>query len=86
MGEIAWWWGVWLFTRTDPSGPWFPGLAGPLAITFLFTAISVKLIEDRQVQNKGEHYVRYQREVPSPLLLLPPSVGRALGRQGQQQL
>ena len=80
LGEMTWWWGVWLFSRAGTPAPaLFPGLAGPLSITFLFTAISVKLLEDRQLANKGDEYRAYMREVPSKLLLLPPVVGRWLG-------
>ena len=79
LGEISWWWGVWFFSLSAPDAPWLPGIAGPLSITFLFTAISVKLIEDRQLDNKGEHYRQYTQETPSSLLLLPPQLGRHLG-------
>ena len=78
-GEILWWWSVWLFGAS--SSPTWPALAGPLAITFLFVAISVKLIEDRQLLNKGDAYREYQRAVPSPLLPIPPAVGRWFGRK-----
>ena len=53
--------------------------AGPGAITFLFWAISVKLMEDRQLQAKPEAFRAYMREVPSALMLLPPPVNRAIG-------
>lgn len=79
LGEISWWLGVWFFSLSAPDAPWLPGIAGPLSITFLFTAISVKLIEDRQLDNKGEHYRQYTQETPSSLLLLPPQLGRRLG-------
>lgn len=78
LGEMSWWWGVWLL-GCESSSTW-PALAGPLAITFLFAGISVKLMEDRQIANKGDLYREYQREVPSPLLLLPPPIGRWLGK------
>lgn len=87
LGEISWWWGVWLLSRaaTTPAPAWFPGLAGPLSITFLFTAISVKLIEDRQLENKGDDYRAYMRQVPSALLLLPPALGKWLGGRAPEQ-
>jgi steroid 5-alpha reductase family enzyme len=76
LGELMFWWGLWIFGA--PVAPrWV--VCGPLGITFLFTCISVKLVEDRQLANKGDLYRAYQREVPSPLLLLPPSVCRWFG-------
>ena len=42
--------------------------------------ISVKLLEDRQLERKGAAYRTYKRAVPSPLLLLPPAVSRVLGK------
>jgi steroid 5-alpha reductase family enzyme len=77
LGELMFWWGLWLFGA--PAAPTWV-LCAPLSITFLFTVISVKLLEDRQLTNKGELYRSYQREVPSPLLLLPPTMGRKLGQ------
>ena len=76
LGELSFWWGLWLFGA--PIAPRW-ALCAPSAITFLFVGISVKLLEDRQLENKGESYRLYQREVPSALLLVPPPLGRALG-------
>lgn len=75
LGEICWWVSVWMFA--SPHAPrWM--LICPGSIIFLFTAISIKLIEDRQLENKGDLYRSYIREVPSALLLVPPPLVRAL--------
>ena len=77
FGELSFWWGLWVFGA--PTAPrWV--LCAPSAITFLFVAISVQLLEDRQLENKGDAYRMYRREVPSALLLVPPPLGRSLGQ------
>jgi len=48
-------------------------------MTSLISFVSIKLMEDRQLESKGEAFVQYKREVGSPLLLLPPPLNRALG-------
>ena len=77
LGEMGWWWGLYAF-----GAPYAPAwvAAGPGAITFLFCAISVKLMEDRQMASKPQAYSEYKRLVPSSLLLLPPPLNRAIGR------
>ena len=77
LGEILWWWGLWLFGIPE-SAAWV--VAGPMLVTLLFLCISVKLLEDRQLQNKGDAYRAYRRRVPSALLLLPPPLGHWVGR------
>jgi len=74
-GELLWWWGVWLFSVASGGNPVW-GVAGPLAITFLFVFISVKLMEDRQLERKGADWMEYKRAVPSPLVPIPPFVSR----------
>ena len=76
LGEVLWWWGLWLIgARAAPV--WT--VVGPILITLLFLGVSVKLMEDRQLKNKGEAFVAYRREVGSSLLLLPPFLNRRLG-------
>jgi steroid 5-alpha reductase family enzyme len=44
LGEVLFWWGLWLFgVAADPS--WWWTVAGPLAITALFTFVSVPWME-----------------------------------------
>ena len=68
---------VGLFSRSPVAPAWM--LVGPCSIIFLFVFISVKLIEDRQLANKGDAYKLYMRDVPSALLLVPPPLGKAIG-------
>jgi steroid 5-alpha reductase family enzyme len=69
LGEMTWWWGIYLFGLHSDAPAWVA--IGPLGITFLFNFISVKLLEDRQLANKGDAFRGYQRRVPSALLPLP---------------
>ena len=78
LGEVLWWWGLWLFGVREAEA-WV--VAGPLLITALFLGVSVKLLEDRQLQNKGDAYRAYKQRVPSALLLVPPPLGRWLGQR-----
>ena len=73
FGQMMRWWGVWMFSA---QLSW--ELAWPCAITFLFNFISVKLLEDRQLENKGDAFRAYQRCVPSILLPIPPMLSRLL--------
>ena len=73
FGQMMRWWGVWMFSA---QLSW--ELAWPCAITFLFNFISVKLLEDRQLENKGDAFRAYQRHVPSSLLPIPPMLSRLL--------
>jgi steroid 5-alpha reductase family enzyme len=77
LGEILFWWGLWLFSASAGGAAWV--VAGPLTITALFVFVSVKLMEDRQLKNKGEAFEEYRRKVGSPLLLMPPGLNRRLG-------
>jgi steroid 5-alpha reductase family enzyme len=44
VGEVAFWWGLWLFgLAADPS--WWWTIAGPVAITLMFLFISVPMME-----------------------------------------
>ena len=78
LGEVLWWWGLWLFGMREAEA-WV--VAGPLLITALFLGVSIKLLEDRQLEHKGDAYREYRMRVPSALLLVPPPVGRWLGRR-----
>ena len=74
FGETTWWWGVWLFAA-HAAPRWV--LVGPCGITVLFLLVSVKLMEDRQLENKGDAYREYMRRVPSDFVPVPPSVSRS---------
>jgi steroid 5-alpha reductase family enzyme len=46
VGEVLFWWGLWLFGLAADPGWWWT-VAGPLAITLLFGFVSVPLMERR---------------------------------------
>ena len=82
MGEILFWWGLYLFSYSDNDGDnnyWWVVL-GPVALTLLIAVVSIKMMEDRQLAKKKQDFVAYRRRVGSALLLLPPFVNRKLGR------
>jgi len=86
LGEIFFWWGLFLFAASsndDDDDPnrfrWWVAL-GPTGVTLLIAFISIKLMEDRQLERKGNDYVRYRRRVGSSLLPLPPFLNGLLGR------
>ncbi len=76
LGEICWWWGLYLF-GASAAPTWV--CAGPIAMTLLFVGITIQLMEDRQIKNKPQAFAEYKRRVPSALLLVPPPVNRAIG-------
>lgn len=77
LGEMTFWWGLYLLSATKTEA-WM--VCGPISISALFIFVSVKLMEDRQIQNKGDKYREYQMEVGSSLLLLPPAINKLLGK------
>ena len=77
LGEMTFWWGLYLVSASKTDA-W--KICGPISISALFVFVSVKLMEDRQILNKGEKYREYQMEVGSSLLLLPPVVNKWLGK------
>jgi len=79
LGELMWWWGVYALAVAAGAAAWV--VVGPVLITLLFLGVSIKLMEDRQLKNKGEAYEAYRRAVPSSLVPLPTSCGRASSAQ-----
>jgi steroid 5-alpha reductase family enzyme len=66
VGEIATWWGLWLFALA--SGPsWWWTVVGAVAITLMFVLISVPMMEKRALMTRAG-YREYRDEVP---MLLP---------------
>jgi steroid 5-alpha reductase family enzyme len=62
LGEISFWWGLWLFAiAAAPS--WWWTVIGPIAITALFLGVSIPLMERRSVRRRPA-YAEYQRTVP----------------------
>lgn len=52
FGEVAMWWGVWLFgVAGDPSSWWWT-LVGPVSMTALLRGVSVRLMDDRSLARR----------------------------------
>jgi len=66
LGEIAFWWGLYLF-GVAANGEYWWTMVGPLSITLLFLFISIPMIEKRMLERKKE-YKQYQQMTP---MLLP---------------
>ena len=46
LGEIGFWWGLWLFAlAADPS--WWWTVIGPLAMVALFARVSIPMMDQR---------------------------------------
>jgi steroid 5-alpha reductase family enzyme len=67
LGEILFWWGMWLFAISVEPGWWWT-VAGPFAMTLLFCLISIPMIEKRLLSQR-HGYARYREEVPALLPL-----------------
>ncbi len=61
LGEICFWWGLFLFGLTGGAGAWWTA-AGPLAITLLFVFISIPLIDARMLRRRPG-YAEHKRRV-----------------------
>jgi steroid 5-alpha reductase family enzyme len=54
LGEIGFWWGLYLFAlAADPSRWWT--VFGPVAVTALFLAVSLPMIEARMRQRRSDY-------------------------------
>jgi steroid 5-alpha reductase family enzyme len=63
LGEILFWWGLWVFgLSADPS--WWWTVAGPASITLMFVLISVPMM-DRHLLEGRPGYARRMRERPA---------------------
>ncbi|MBN1687057.1 MAG: DUF1295 domain-containing protein [Spirochaetales bacterium] len=65
LGEILFWWGMWLFAISVDSGWWWT-VAGPVAMTLMFSLVSVPMMEKRLLKRR-EGYAQYREEVPALL-------------------
>jgi steroid 5-alpha reductase family enzyme len=74
FGEIAFWWGLWLFGLSAAPDFWWT-VVGPLAITLLFVFISIPMIERRMAERRPG-FEAHQRRV-SMLIPWPPKRGNA---------
>ena len=72
LGEIATWWGLWLFTLAAAPRWWWT-VIGAAAITVMFVLVSVPMMEKRALATR-EGYRVYQERTP---MLLPRPGRRA---------
>jgi steroid 5-alpha reductase family enzyme len=64
LGEIGFWWGMWLFgLAAAPSSGWWTA-AGPVVMVVLFAAVSVPLMDRRSLQRRPA-YAEQMRRVPA---------------------
>ncbi len=69
LGEMGFWWGLWLFAlAADPA--WWWTVIGPIAISAMFMAASIPMMEKRSLANRSA-YAAYAAEV-SLILPRPP--------------
>jgi steroid 5-alpha reductase family enzyme len=72
LGEIGFWWGLWLFGVAAAPGWWWT-VVGPLTMVALFMFASIPLME-RRSHGRREGYAEYAARVPA---LLPVPWRRA---------
>jgi steroid 5-alpha reductase family enzyme len=58
FGEVAFWWGIWLFGLSSSPGWWWT-IVGPVAITALFLGVSIPLM-DRRMLSRYTAYEAYR--------------------------
>jgi steroid 5-alpha reductase family enzyme len=68
LGEISFWWGIWLMQAWAAPGNWWT-VAGPVLMTMLFIFLSIPMMEQHILETRPE-YKEYQRNV-SVLKFLP---------------
>ena len=74
LGEMGFWWGLWLFGVSAVPSAWWWTLAGPVAITLMFRFVSLPMIETRMRERRPGYAAWAER---SSLVL--PRPGRAGG-------
>jgi len=75
LGEIGFWWGLWLFALAAAPGWWWT-VVGPIAMLVLFAVVSVPLMDRRSVARRPG-YAEHMRRVPALLPLPRLSLGRS---------
>ena len=61
LGEMGFWWGLWLFALAADAAWWWT-VIGPVAITVMFMAASIPMMEKRSLANRAA-YATYAAEV-----------------------
>ncbi|MCH7868984.1 MAG: DUF1295 domain-containing protein [Myxococcales bacterium] len=59
LGEIGFWWGLYLFALAAEPAAWWTG-AGAVSITLLFRFVSLKLIDDRMLARRPDYKIRME--------------------------
>jgi steroid 5-alpha reductase family enzyme len=66
LGEISFWWGLYLFGLAGDRHAWAWTLVGPLWITIMFATISIPLIDRRSLARRPG-YAEHIRRIPALL-------------------
>ncbi len=69
LGEMLFWWGLWLFGVAAEPGAWWWSVAGPASITLLFMFVSIPMKERRMASKPA--FQAYRDRVPRLLPRLP---------------
>ena len=62
FGEIMFWWGIFVFGLAADIGYWWT-IIGPLSVTILFTAVSIPLMEKRNLARRPD-YSEIRKKIP----------------------
>jgi steroid 5-alpha reductase family enzyme len=65
LGEMGFWWGLWLFALAA-APEWYWSVIGPLAITVMFFAASIPMLE-RRSHARRPGYAEHAKRVPAVL-------------------
>ncbi|MEU4693935.1 DUF1295 domain-containing protein [Actinoplanes sp. NPDC023714] len=65
LGEIMFWWGMWLFGLAAAPGWWWT-VAGPIAVVLLFRYVSIPMMDRRSLERRPG-YAEHMRRVPALL-------------------
>lgn len=68
LGEVTFWWGLFMFGLAANPGAWW-ALVGPVAITLLFTFVSIPMMEERMLARRPAYAAAMDR-IPA-LIPLP---------------
>jgi steroid 5-alpha reductase family enzyme len=65
LGEMGFWWGLWLFALAA-APEWYWSVIGPLAVTVMFFAASIPMLERRSLERRPG-YAEHAKRVPAVL-------------------
>lgn len=71
FGELAFWWGLWLFGVAAAPSAWWWTLLGPVAMTVMFLFASIPMLDERSAARRPgfeEHVRRTRALIPLPRL------------------